>query len=785
MNKRRFTGLALMAALSSGAPLIAAGIDDVTNKPMFPVGGLNPYNLMQAKPSKPVELRKHEPTLEELIVKQNVPGQYLQPIPLRGVHIAGLYPKSVETLGMQYFAVVDNSKVLRMSDVYRESRLAGKSNFVTADSITHPYLAFANRIIADAVPNMIPDLRTLLQAMQRIQLADYNTADDKEVKQDIERNVAYVSVALRFLDPKYEVPRIGQVPELVDRESQLIVSGTTAQSVIFEGTQDYSVFKPYGWYNSSDQLKNFFRCREWLSLVPFAVNDTGGGEQHSNMFRRSVLIFRSLDRANILGRPAMETWVKLVKGYEVLGSHVEAWGQRTLYPQDYKYVFQDKSSDLRVTLQALAEPFFRTKLMLALRNQKPVNLDSESIFELSPNDSSSTMPVFRLFPMIGQPEVPWLRGVASIYPPDRSQSESWPLSLIDMYAWGSPMAGNLLADNISALDPNIARALPTLQHCVVTRLPSGQLTPVESRAWGMMSHYFRPMPETAPSVLRTELWLSQRQMSAIGGWVDALSAIAPADDEGSAQSVPSSSGLAPAGKGVGNAGAGSHSGLPPAATNATTPAVDEKTAEGISPAKPDAPAVPRRVSKVPPFHYLEPNLDTYKHLEMDATKLQAQLEAVHYFPQKHKAKLADFVRLFQRLQKITTTELHGVPISLMDRRLLGDIDLILDKVDVPLPAVLSFDGGKSQGDMMNRGFNMAIGRPGVLYIIYQNPHSMEWTLGRGAVYTYYETPAPLLTDTMWQHKVEAGFAVPPSWSQRFELVQQPKAEQHPAMVKMN
>jgi len=224
-------------------------------------------------------------------------------------------------------------------------------------------------------------------------------------------------------------------------------------------------------------------------------------------------------------------------------------------------------------------------------------------------------------------------------------------------------------------------------------------------------------------------------------------------------------------------------------TNATvttgpSPPVEEKTAEGITAAKPDAPSVPRRVSKVPPYHYLEPNLDIYKHLELDATKLQAQLEAAHYFPQQHKAKLADFVRLFQRLQKIATTELHGLPISVLDRRLLADIDLILDKVDVPLPAVLTFDGGKSEGDMINRGFNMAVGRPGILYIIYQNPHSMEWTLGRGAVYTYYETPAPLLTEGMWKHKVEAGFAVPPSWATRFELVQQtPPAR--PTMSKTN
>lgn len=514
-------------------------------------------------------------------------------------------------------------------------------------------------------------------------------------------------------------------------------------------------------------------CREWLSLVPFPVNESGG----FNMFRRSVLLFRCLDQANILGLPAIDTWSKLVRAYGLLGSRLEAWGQRTLYAPDYKEVFQEKSGSLQVTMQALAEPFFRTKLMLALRNQKPMNLGSASIFELGPGDTSGSMPVFRLFPMVGQPEVPWLRGVARFYPPDKSQSESWPLSLVDMYAMGSPEAGNVLADNISVLDPNIARLLPTLQHCVTRRLPSGQLVPLENRVWSIMSQYFRPMPEGSPAVTRTELWLSQRLISSYAGWLDSISSISPVDEGSPAAQA------APAGNASTTAvpaqpaqpGARPAEGAAPAQS-------DERTAEGLGPAPPNADAsMPRRVSKVAPFHYLEPNLETYRCLAIDANKLQSELDVLKYFPNKYRGKLADFTRLFQRLQKICTTELQGGVVSIVDRRLLGDIDLILDRVDVPLPAVLSFDAGKSGDDVMNRGFNMAVGHPGMLYIIYQNPHSLEWTLGRGAVYTYYEMPAPLLSEPMWEHKVEAGFAVPPSWSSRFELVQK-ELPQRPVFV---
>jgi hypothetical protein len=749
--------------------VLAAGIDD-TGKPL---------NLLQVRPARPVQLEKRPPTLEEMIERSPMPAQYNQPIPLRGVNISGLHPKSVEALGFSYFIVVDNTKFLRMSDVYRESRLNGKSNFVTADSITHPYLAFANRVLADAaVTRISPDLRAMLEAMQRVSIADYRAADDVDVRNDIEHNVAYLAVAMRLLDPSYEMPRIGMVPEMVDEELQHIFEGKLAQSAIFDGEQDFSVFNPTGWYNDTRELQNFYRCRQWLSCVPFAVNDsTSSGTTHSNMFRRSVLLFRAIDQADVLGKPALETWTRLVRAFGVYGAPIESWHERTLYPKDYKFVFQDQAADLKVTLQALAEPLFRTKLMLAVRRQKPNALNSTSIFDIADLDASNSRGVFRLLPMFGEPELPWLRGVAAFYPADKQAAGSWPVGLLDMYAWGSQQAGNILADNMWTLDPNLAHVLPDLQKCVVRRAPNGQLQPVDSRAWRILSQFFKPLPEGVPGVLRSELWHSRRVMSAIGGWVDAVSSIAPA-----AADTPA------ANAGAANAAAGTMEAL--AASNGQT--AENNTSESMGPvsAAVDSSA-PRRISKVPPYHFLDPSLEIYRQLEADALRLQSELDSGNYFPAKYKTRLEDFVRLFQRLQKIADAELRGRQITVIDRRLLANIDTILDKVDTPLPAVLGFEAqprGKSKqpGDAaIDRGFNMAIGRPGMLYIIYQNPRTMEWTLGRGAVYTYYEMAAPLLTASMWQHKLDAGFAHPPQWAQKWEIVQKPKNATQALLEPMN
>lgn len=733
---------AFFALSLSVSPAFATGTD-----------GELPY-LFKTKMGKPVELQRRAPTLEELIQRADFPFAQLQPIPLRGVKIQGLQPKSVETLGWNYFLVVDNTKFNKMSDIYRESRLAGKSNFVTADSIIHPYLAFTNRVFADAITvQMTPDLLLLLDAMQQVSLADYKASQDPEVRVDIEKNIAYLAVGMKLLNAHYDVPKVGNVPKLVDADLHNVFAGRYANSAIFDRGEDFSMFKPTGFYLADEKLQAYFRCREWLSRVPYPIIDSNDGRV-SNNFRRSVLLFRALDQSMVLGRPSMELWEKLVKASSLIATPLDNLRERTLFPHDYKLVFQDRSADLKVTISALAEPLFRTKLMLAIRKQKPMNLSSTSIFELEGgNGEGSGSANFRLFPVIAQPEQPWLRSVARKFPADREASSSWPVALLDMYMWGAQGAGNVLSDNIFSLDPAIAQALPELANTVTRRGAGGQIVQVDSRPWRILSAYFKPAPEGTPGVLRTDGWMAHKLLSAAGGWVDSQCAVCP---EKTPDATPD-----PA--------------KPPGAGGQ-----EAATGEGVTgvPTSPDAPPVVRRISRTVPYHYLEPSVELYRTLEQDAAKIQNDLMVSKYLPDKYRARFSDFTRLFQRLQKISEIEIRGGQLPVVDKKLLGNIDQILDRVDTPLPVVLPIDAPQKAAsnnlkleERMSMGMNMAVGRPGQLYVIYQNPHSMEWTLGRGAVYTYYEMPAPLLTQSMWQHKVESGFVQPMAWTSKFQIVQ--------------
>jgi hypothetical protein len=723
LDVRKLTAL-LVTAPTAAVSLVPAALSGSID--------INPFGLAPPPQQGPIRLQKKDITLEQLITRVDIPYTFLQPVPLQGIRIPGLGARGVQMLGQNYFVVLANTPYKDLAEVYRENRLRGKSNFVTADSIVHPYFAFTNRALATAIEeHLVPELAALLKAMLETSLADYRQADDSAVRDDIERNIAFLSVAVKLLDSSFAPPQVGRVAALVSADLDAITTGKRATSAIFDREEDFSAYQGQGWYNSSALLRDFYRCREWLSRMAYPVSDVTFGTRGGvgNNFRRSVLLFRCLDLAKVGGKPGYEVWEKLMRAWSLLGSPLAAWQDKTISASEYKPVFKLDGKDVDVALSSLSEPFFRTKLMLAIRKQKPVKLGATSIFDLEDSGQWSNLSTsFRLFPVTGDPEMPWLRMASRNWKEDASQAPSWPLALLVLQAWGAGQASNILTDNLWKLDPQLARVLPELQRSVMRRLPGGQAQPVDDRRWKILSAYFTPYSEGAQSVLRTEMWANRRMESAFAGWVDSHLALGSAEDK-------------PASPAQGGA-----------------PAADER-----QPAKPAY------------YHYLEPCPELYQRIKEDANRMSEDLYLLGYLSDRLRERFADFSRLAQRLERIAELELQAVPLPPADMKLLGNIDLILEKVVVPLPGTLSISVPGGAG----AGMSFGLGRPGLLFIILQS--GTRSTLGRGAVYTYYEVPFTNLKPEHWQRKLDFTLVKPPSWTDRFDLVEeQPPARRRAA-----
>jgi hypothetical protein len=845
------------AVLSFVQPALALDLDNMIKegiKQQLP-GANHPANVNQVTggsplsgPSQqaPIKVDRQVQRLEDLIPRQDIPYGFPPMIPMQGISIAGLGQKATLSLGANYFVVRSNTNAVRMADLYRENKTACRANFVTIDCVVHPYLAFTNRIFAETIKkHLMPMTRSILLAMLKVALSDYKQADDEEVKADIESNVAFISLALKLIDSGFVIPAIGRVPQLVQADYDAVVFARPGHSTIFDRNEDFSFYRPLGWYRSSPELFTFYRVKTWLSRMYFPINDVtfDSAGVRANNFRRSVLLYRSLDLARIEGKPAIETWMRLVRGMFLLGAQVENWQEKNLYAHDYKSVFRANSADLKMTLNALSDPLYRTKLLLAVRRQKPVSLGSTSIFDLEESkQAKEVVAAFRFIPATGAPEEPWLRYAAALYPRPQVSTNVFPVALLDLNAWGAPQASNSLLDSSWAMDDSMPATVSELKRWVLRRAIAGQVQPVECRIWSMLAPSWRLLPEGIQTVVRGQSWSVRRLETVFSAWLDSLVSIAPPryassrtagegiekpeqspeqsqslDDKirqaianvrpGETKNAPAaslqkspqiqpragenpgaSSAAITAGAATGTGSGAGSSGSNIYAAPATAGTGVNQGAAGSSSVPPaGSAAVPNKVKpmvarKAARGHFLDPYPDFYNRVLIDIQRLDQELTALGFaLDPGLKRGLDDYARLFQRLFKIAKDEVDGKQLGIDDLSLLANIDIILDKIDLPLPAVVNVEpqvnfntSGAESSREAGSGFTMALGRPGLLHVILMNKATHEWTLARGAVYTYYEQYGTALGEEALLNKIDRGGIQPPYWAEQFDFVQADK-----------
>ncbi len=806
----------------------------------------------------PIKVERQTQKLQDIIPRQDIPYSYPPMIPLQGISISGLGSKAIASLGENYFVVKSNSGASKMSELYRENRLAGKANYVTIDCILHPYFAYRNRIGAELIKRqLMPLIKTLLLSMLRVAVSDHKQSDDPDVKADIESNMAFICLPLKLMDPAFQIPAFGRVAQMVQADYDSVVFARSGHSAVFERNEDFQSYRPQGWYKSSPELINFYRIKTWLSHLNYPINDVtfDNGGIRANNFRRSVLLYRCIDLARIDGKPAYDHWTRLVKGMFLLGSKVEHWQERNLYCHDYKTVFKTRSTDLKVTLTALSEPLYRTKLLLAVRKQKPLSLGSTSIFDLEDQQlAKESGAAFRLIPEIGYPEDPWIRYAAKLYPKPGVSTNIFPVALLDLNAWGAGQAGNFLLDSSWAMDESMPRTVSELKRWVLRRALGGQVQPVECTVWNILSPSWILIPDGIQTALRCEMWANRRLETAFCGWLDSRLAIAPPHIAASMPAAPANtkpsaktnaeessseenkigealssvpepapqkpaasshkavaasmvtrpqnansthnqntkvlSGKAQAASALQTTKAGPlpHAAATPpgsrastaGATNGTAPASASNSTNPTNPTNPAQrkvkPYVARRAAR---SHFLDPYPEFYNRLLLDTQQIEKE-HLAQGFPLEPNLKrgLDDFARLFQRFVKIAKNEVEGINLVQEDLNLLANIDMILEKIDLPLANVFHVNalpeaGSTTQADP-SAGFTMALGRPGLLYIILMNKNTKEWTLARGAVYTYYEQYGTEMNEESLISRIDRGAITTPYWTERFDFLQAEK-----------
>jgi hypothetical protein len=658
------------------------------------------------------------------------------PLSLSGLRIDGLGERAKQSLSYNHFIFMPFAEFTDAAKLYAAQREAGRANFVTADAFVHAYFAQVNALNLKVIDTYLYErLEAFLSALITTQIKDYRQSEFPEVQDDIQRNLAYAVVALKLLKPEVKLPDLGGAQDLANLELGLIEKGVVSRSVIFNRLEDFSFYKPFGFYCSNVKAQRFYRAYTFLSRMNFQFSDqtnnteSGGG----NAFRRAVLLYRALElgavkRVSGENVSLMVLWQEIFKIVNALSQN-QITDAATLYPQDMQGLFQKQSLDLGNLLNTLAQPMSRARLLLALRRLRPQGLNSTSIFQVN-NKARPEEPglvALRLFPLILPIEVDWLKQLTNNYQEESSEVPFSPLSLFLLYAYGSGQASNIFAPHCEALAQRLAgevkllEQVPTLVQLVGPKKVESDpasLVNARDKRWALISEYFRPYTREAQSFLLSEAWANQRLVSASACFLDSFCAVAMNTK-------------------------------PAASTSSTVSASPVEAGSGLSTIK------PRPAS----FHYLEPCPELYGKLGAFLRQIETDLTGLGAFPSdvaEHQ-RFADFERLCQRLVKICDSELTGQGLSVADFKLLGNIDQILNAIDSDWTGSAHLAGAK-------QGANLVMAGPGLVYAIFHTNKGPF--LARGALYNYFELQGNALGKEHILRKRNYGFLRLPSWGSR-------------------
>jgi hypothetical protein len=194
--------------------------------------------------------------------------------------------------------------------------------FITSDTLLHIYHVQFDETLKEVEENeFVPDINDLTKALLNLAIDQYNCLTG-DLQEAAKRNVAYLAVANKLIDPNATVP--SYVATMVTSElAKINAHEGFFPSDIFIYDEDYSQYVPRGHYTRSEQLKRYFKTMMWygrMAMLLKGSNNCGQYEYNEALISvydakiqtlQAVLLATSIDQVNISGRTGREIWNRM------------------------------------------------------------------------------------------------------------------------------------------------------------------------------------------------------------------------------------------------------------------------------------------------------------------------------------------------------------------------------------------------------------------------------------------------------------------------------------------
>lgn len=189
---------------------------------------------------------------------------------------------NVENIGQFYFEdeaisklaqngfVVCSDAGYEFFEVYENNRYSLIPNFVTVDSLMHTYHLYFSHLLKNIEKDYLSERLTELSLrMLENSTSQYEQLKGSEWESAAKRNVAFFGVGAGLLDDNAAVTE--DAADIVLSETALIEKAEgIAYSGITGDEEDYTQYKPRGYYEGDHTLEQYFKAMMWYGRIHFA-----------------------------------------------------------------------------------------------------------------------------------------------------------------------------------------------------------------------------------------------------------------------------------------------------------------------------------------------------------------------------------------------------------------------------------------------------------------------------------------------------------------------------------
>ncbi|MCM1047867.1 MAG: DUF3160 domain-containing protein [Clostridiales bacterium] len=191
----------------------------------------------------------------------------------------------IEKLADNGFIVYGNSGC-EFHEVYEMNRYEYIPNFVTVDSLMHAYHLYFSYLLKNIEREYLSENLTRLSTlMLEESMAQYELLKGSEWEGAAQINVAFFTIGAKLLDES--VTPADYVESIVTSELDKINAAEgIGTSLITNDYEDYSQYKPRGYYENDETLEKYFKTMMWYGRIHFR-------QDNADMDRSALLMTKA------------------------------------------------------------------------------------------------------------------------------------------------------------------------------------------------------------------------------------------------------------------------------------------------------------------------------------------------------------------------------------------------------------------------------------------------------------------------------------------------------------